>query len=335
MPSLEQLAQALKAQWRGNGAHCIEALAEPEQASDTQLAVCLELRHRSALEASQAGIVLIEAQWDSEALQERNVLLVPHARRAFAQLLDILYPEPERCRKIDRCASIALTAELAEQLEIAPFAVIEEQVRIQAGTRIGAHAVIAQGASIGRDCQIGPHVYIGSNCRLGDRVIVQPGAVIGADGYGFYQDEGRHHKIPQRGIVVIEDEVEIGANVTIDRGTFGETRIGFGSKLDNLVHIAHNVKLGAHALLVAQAGISGSCQLGDYVTLAGQVGIAGHLRIGDHVTVAAKAGVTQHIASGQKVSGYPAQRHQQELKERAVLRKIARKEIIKKNTKQV
>jgi len=201
-------------------------------------------------------------------------------------------------------------------------AVVMEGARIGEGSEIGPNCVIGEHAVIGNDCRIMANVTIRERCVLGDRVIVQPGAVIGSDGYGYEFVKGRHQKIDQVGIVEIGDDVEIGANTTIDRARFGKTVIGEGSKIDNLVQIAHNVMIGKHSLIISQTGISGSAQLGDYVIAGGQVGIAGHVRIGDKATLGARTGVTTHLAGGQTYSGKPAQLLRDELKTQALLRRM-------------
>ena len=171
---------------------------------------------------------------------------------------------------------------------------------------IESGCVIAHGVRLGANCRIYPNVTVRERCILGDRVIVQPGAVIGSCGFGYEFQEGRHQKIPQTGIVEIEDDVEIGANTTIDRARFGRTVIGQGSKIDNLVQIAHNVQVGSHTIICAQVGVAGSTRIGSYVTLAGQVGLAGHLEIGDKAIIGAQSGLSKNVPSGSMVIGAPA-----------------------------
>jgi UDP-3-O-[3-hydroxymyristoyl] glucosamine N-acyltransferase len=190
------------------------------------------------------------------------------------------------------------------------------------GSSIGPNSVIGEDARLGRDCQIMANATVRERCVLGDRVILQPGAVIGADGYGYELVDGRHVKIDQVGIVEIGDDVEIGANATIDRARFGKTLIGVGTKIDNLVQIGHNCVLGKHCLIVSLTGISGSTRLGNYVTMAGQVGTVGHVTIGDHATLAGRTGVTQDLAGGQVYSGRPAQPFRDEMKLRASVRRL-------------
>lgn len=201
-------------------------------------------------------------------------------------------------------------------------AVIMAGARIGDGTDIGPNVVISDDAVIGADCRIMANASVRERCVLGNRVILQPGAVIGSDGYGYEFSEGSHVKIDQVGIVEIGDDVEVGANSTIDRARFGKTIIGEGTKIDNLVQIGHNVILGKHCLIVAQTGISGSTRLGDHVTCAGQVGVVGHITIGDKVTLTARSGVTTSLPGGQVYSGRPAQPFREEMKLRANVRRL-------------
>jgi UDP-3-O-[3-hydroxymyristoyl] glucosamine N-acyltransferase len=206
---------------------------------------------------------------------------------------------------------------------IGPFAVVGDGARIGARTIVHPHVSIGRQSEIGDDCVIHPRVSLRERVRLGNRVIVQDGAVIGSDGFGFARrPDGTHHKIPQIGGVVVEDDVEIGANSTIDRPAVGETRIGAGTKIDNLVQIAHGVTLGRNVLVAAQVGIAGSTTIGDSVTLAGQVGVAGHITIGKGVIATAQTGIPNSVDPGAFVSGYPAIPNREWLKSSAVFRKL-------------
>jgi UDP-3-O-[3-hydroxymyristoyl] glucosamine N-acyltransferase len=208
------------------------------------------------------------------------------------------------------------------QVRIHPGAVVMAGASIGSGTEIGPNCVIGEGVSIGIDCHLMANVSVRERCILGNRVILQPGCVIGSDGYGYELMEGRHVKIDQVGIVEIHDDVEIGANTTIDRARFGKTVIGEGTKIDNLVQIGHNCVIGKHCLIVALVGISGSTRLGDYVTVAGQAGIAGHVTVGDRATLAGRSGVTSSIPGGQVYAGNPAQSFRDEMKQRANVRRL-------------
>jgi UDP-3-O-[3-hydroxymyristoyl] glucosamine N-acyltransferase len=223
---------------------------------------------------------------------------------------------------------------------IHPTAIVGDHVKLGKNVAIHAYAVIEDGAVIGDNAIVYPHTYIGRDSRIGNdtviyhgvtirekvsvgnRVIIHSGTRIGSDGFGFTPDGVSHHKVPQIGVVVIEDDVEIGANVTIDRATFGITRIGKGTKIDNLVQIGHNVTIGEHCIIVAQVGIAGSTEIGDRVTLAGQVGVVGHVKVGDNAVIAAKAGVTKSLPPNSRCSGVPAVPHEKWQKMIVSLRKL-------------
>lgn len=230
---------------------------------------------------------------------------------AFARIVSLIAPiEAKHPKGIHPTAIIGKDVLLGKDVGIGPYVVIEDKVSL------GDHAVIYAGCYIGHGTKIGsravvyPNVSIRESISIGDRVIIHSGTVIGSDGFGFATIKGLHHKIPQLGTVVIEDDVEIGSNVSIDRARFDKTFIGRGTKIDNLVQIAHNVVIGENSIIVAQAGISGSTQIGQGVTLAGQAGLVGHITIGDGAVVAAQAGVTKSVSANTMVSGYPAKPHE-------------------------
>jgi UDP-3-O-[3-hydroxymyristoyl] glucosamine N-acyltransferase len=207
---------------------------------------------------------------------------------------------------------------LGTNVSIQPHAVLEDGVTVGANTVIGAHAYVGHEAKIGTDCLLAPRVTVGARSVLGNRVILHSGVVIGSDGFGFEMSGGRHVKVPQTGFVQLDDDVEVGANTTIDRARFGRTWIGEGTKIDNLVQIAHNVVIGKHSIIVAQTGIAGSAKLGNYVTMGGQAAVVGHVEIGDQVIVAARGGISKNVAPNQTMFGYVAM-PMQEAKEQFVL----------------
>lgn len=264
-------------------------------------------KYLPALRRSRAGAVLTPADFhpavDGTAPRPAFVR-VRNPSLAFATLVERFHPAPPPARPgIAATAVIGTGVTLGAGVSIQPYAVIEDGVQIGEGASIGAHSFIGAGSVIGAESKIYPHVTIRDGTRLGRRVIIHSGAVIGGDGFGFELEEGRHVKIPQVGIVQIDDDVEIGANATVDRARFGRTHIMEGAKIDNLVMIAHNVVIGPHCLIVAQTGISGSTRLGKYVVLAGQAGVVGHIEIGDGARVMAKSGVTKDIAPGAEILG--------------------------------
>ncbi|HIE36250.1 MAG TPA: UDP-3-O-(3-hydroxymyristoyl)glucosamine N-acyltransferase [Candidatus Omnitrophica bacterium] len=242
---------------------------------------------------------------------------------AFAKVISLIAPlEIKHPKGIHHTALISPLAKLGRNVSVGAYTIVEEEVEIGDDTVIYGSCYIGHNTKIGKKCLIYPQVCIRERISVGDRVIIHCGAVIGSDGFGFATVKGVQEKIPQIGTVVIEDDVEIGANVTIDRARFDRTIIGKGTKIDNLVQIAHNVIIGENCIVVAQAGISGSTTLGKGVILAGQAGIVGHIHIGDGAIVAAQAGVTKSIPSNTKVSGYPAKPHQEAKRVNACIQRL-------------
>src|SRR6185312_2155762 len=234
------------------------------------------------------------------------VIRVADPLMAFVQIFQQLRGPRTEPTIIDPSASVHPTAQIGDGAAIGPFAVIGEGATIGAGTRVGAGVALGRGCRIGAGTILYPSVVLYDDCTLGDRVIVQGNAVIGGDGFGYRFHGGAHVKVPQLGWVEIEDDVEIGAGTTIDRGTFGPTRIGKGTKIDNLVMVAHNCRIGRHNIIAAQSGIAGSSSTGDYVVMAGQAGVIDHVHIGDRSVVAAQSGVTKDVAADTCVMGFPA-----------------------------
>lgn len=283
----------------------ITGLASIAEAGEGDLTFFGNPKYLGALKSSKASAALVPVDF-SEQIAAIPVR-VENPSLAFATVLgrfrppSVTYPPG-----IHPSAVVAPDAQIGVGACIQACAVIESGVKVGPGSIIGAHVYLGQNAVVGADCHIYPNVTIRENSLLGDRVIIHSGTVIGSDGFGYETQSGKHVKIPQIGIVQIDNDVEIGANTTIDRARFGRTWIQEGTKIDNLVQIAHNVVVGKHSILVSQVGISGSTRLGSYVTLAGQVGVVGHIEIGDQVIVGAKSGVSKSIPKGQRWYGIPA-----------------------------
>ena len=275
-----------------------------------------------ALAASECGACVTTVELAAH-VPRCPVLLVKDPRGAYAEIAALFYPETPAT--VAQSGNIARDAELADDAVIAPGAVIGAGAAIGARTVIGANAVIGPGVVIGRDCRIGANTTL-CYCLVGNRVILHPGVQIGQDGFGFVPTPGGLRKVPQLGRVLIRDDVEIGANSTIDRGVAGDTVIGAGTKIDNLVQIAHNVEIGARCVIVSQVGISGSCKIGDGVVVGGQVGLADHVTVGDGAQIAAKTGVMRDIGPGEVVMGYPARPIRQFWREVAVLSRLTRRD---------
>ena len=317
---LTELAGRLGCRLEGDGDIEITRVAGIETAGPSDVTFFANNKYAAELRATQAGAVILGENADAAPcamLRTKNPYL------AFAKAVEVFAPAWTPAPGVHRLAFVADTAAVAADASIGPFAVIGEGARIGARTIVQPHAVIARDAQIGDDCLIHAGVSIRERVVLGDRVVVQDGAVIGSDGYGFARNvDGSHYKIPQVGGVVLEDDVEVGANTTIDRPAVGETRIGRGAKIDNLVQIAHGVSVGARSLLAAQVGIAGSTTLEESVTLAGQVGVAGHLTVGKGVVATAQTGIPNSVEAGALVSGYPAIDNRDWLKASAIFRKL-------------
>lgn len=255
-------------------------------------------------EESAASAILVDGPFHSTS---KTLLRVANARVGFARALTVFFPEAAHPAGIHPTAVVDASAQIDATAHVGPYCVIGARVRIGAGTALLGMNHVGENCSLGSNVLLHPNVTLYPKCQIGNRVRIHAGSVIGADGFGYVFEKGAHLKIPQVGGVVIHDDVEIGAQVAIDRGALGPTVIGAGTKIDNLVQIAHNVHIGDHCLVVAQAGIAGSTRLGTHTTLAGQVGLAGHLKIGSRVVVAAQSGVMNDIPDGQKWLGSPAQ----------------------------
>ncbi|AZR73971.1 UDP-3-O-(3-hydroxymyristoyl)glucosamine N-acyltransferase [Anoxybacter fermentans] len=274
--------------------------------------------HKEAEKTEAAAVIVPKTITKSS----KTLVQVDNPRLAFARIAREFMPKPLVTGEIHPTSVIHPTAVIGEDVSIHPYAVIDEGVRIGPRTVIGPGVYVGKGVKIGADCEIHANVVIEYETRIGDRVIIHGGTVLGSDGYGFVTTKEGHYKIPQLGNVIIEDDVEIGANVTIDRGAIGSTIIGRGTKIDNLVHLAHNVETGPECLIVAQSGIAGSTKLGKRVTMAGQSGVFGHLKVGDYVTLAARGVITSNVESGSFLSGFPAIDHKQNYKIKAASRRV-------------
>ena len=304
--SVADIAQIIRGELVGDGGLKISGCSGIQEAKEGEITFLANPKYLSQAETSKAFAIIIPRQM---SLPGKTVIRVDNPSFAFTQVLNHFIEQlPSTHPKgVHPTAIIAPNAKLGKNVAVGPYAVIESDVVIGDGAVIYGHCYIAHGASIGSNVLFYSGVNIREGVVIANRVIVHNGTVIGSDGYGYVTVEGKHVKIPQIGTVVVHDDVEIGANVTIDRARFDKTEIGEGTKIDNLVHIAHNVTIGKHCLIVAQAGISGSSKLGNYVILAGQVGVVGHLTIGDGVIVTAQSGVSRSIKAGEQVFGSPAQ----------------------------
>jgi UDP-3-O-[3-hydroxymyristoyl] glucosamine N-acyltransferase len=305
--TVQELAREVGASFEGDGSIEITGIAAPERASSGDLIFVDSAKHADRAAASAAQCVVVPG---GISIPGKTVLRAKEAKVAFAKAAALLREPSVIANGVHPTAVIAPLAKISPSAGIAPYAVIGEDVHVGERTQVGSHCVIGAGCWIGDDCRIHPRVTLYANVRIGNRVEIHAGAVLGADGFGYTYGDGRHWKFPQTGIIEIADEVEIGANTTIDRGSLDDTRIAKGVKLDNLVHVGHNVKIGEHTVVAAQSGISGSSVLGHHVIVGGQVGIADHCTLEDQSVAGAQAGIPtgKTIRSGQVVWGTPARR---------------------------
>ncbi len=307
----------------GDPAAAFHGISSLDLASARDVSFLGNPKYVTQFQKSQAGACLI-APGMGGAPAGMALVEVENPTMAFSAVIQhFAQQEPPFVAGVDPRAMIDPTASFdPEKVRVHAGAVIMAGAVIGDGSEIYPNAVIGRSVVIGRDCLIYQNVSIRERCVLGDRVVLQPGAVIGADGFGYEFSAGKHQKIPQVGIVELENDVEVGANTTIDRARFGKTLIGEGTKIDNLVQIGHNVQIGKHCLVIALTGIAGSSKLGNYVTCAAQVGIAGHLEVGDKAVLAARSGVTHDLPGGAVYLGNPAQTMKQELKVMALQRRL-------------
>ena len=305
--TVQELAALVGGQFAlaADGAKTIRGGAAIAEASEGDVTFFGNAKYLAALKSCRATAALVPLDFAEEI--PPVAIRVENPSLSFAKLVEKFAPAPVTFPPgVHPSAVIGREVTIGEGASVQPFVVIEDGVEIGAGSVIGAHGYIGHGAKVGANCLLHPRVTVGARCLVGNRVILHSGVVLGSDGFGFEFSGGKHVKIPQIGIVQLDDDVEIGANTTLDRARFGRTWIGEGTKIDNLVQIAHNVVIGKHSLVIALTGIAGSVKIGNYVTIAGQVGIVGHIEIGDQVIVAAKSGISKNIAAKEVVWGSPS-----------------------------
>ena len=317
--TLDELARHVGGRLRGRGERVIGGIAPLEDAGEGELSFFTNPRYRRAAEATRAGAILVAP---GAELPDHDLLEVSEPYAALAALLELFHPVAPRRAEISPLAHVAAGVSLGRDVAIEPYAVVGEGAALGDRVRVGSGSVIGESCRVGDDTELRPLVVLYPGTWVGRRCLVHSGAVLGADGFGFATTGGVHRKIPQVGRVVVEDDVEIGANSAVDRATLGETRVGAGSKIDDLVMVAHGVKLGPHCLLAAQTGIAGSTRVGHHAAFGGQAGAIGHLALGDRVAVAAKAAVYADVEDGVMVAGVPALEHRQWKRIQAVQKRL-------------
>ncbi len=317
--SLARIAEIVEGEIKGDFNKTIGGGAPFDDAAPNDITFADNARLLKRINETKAGAVIVPLDFQSSS---KNIILVDHPRVAFAKVLKLFHQPSQPDAGISSNAHIGNSFVCGKDITIGHFAVIGNNVTIGDRVILYPNVVIGDKVVIGNDVEIYPNVTVLERCRIGSRVTIQAGTVIGSDGFGFASDGKKYYKIPQTGIVQIDDDVEIGAGNTVDRATFGKTWIGQGVKTDNLVHIAHNVKIGENTVIVAQVGISGSTTIGRHTIIAGQAGIRDHLTIGDRVTIGPQAGISKSIPKGEVVSGSPELPHRLWLKVQRIIPRL-------------
>lgn len=323
--SPEEILEIVQAKTtRGSTDSTISGIAGLESAHEGDLSFLGNLKYRSQVAGTQASLILVPEEYEGEPNENQVYAMVPNPSAALGQICarieQQLWPKP--AAGIHASAVVDKDADVASTATIGPQCVVESGARIGENVHLQAQVFVGRNAGVGSESWLMPGVIVGAECEIGRRVRLHSGVVIGSDGFGYEFVDGRHEKVPQVGSVLIEDDVEIGANSTIDRARFSRTVIGEGTKIDNLVQIAHNVIIGKHCILCAQVGISGSAVLEDYVILGGQAGVAGHIKVGKGVKSGGRAGITSDVEAGAFVNGYPAMPYMQERRIQVLQRKL-------------
>ncbi|MCB9849733.1 MAG: UDP-3-O-(3-hydroxymyristoyl)glucosamine N-acyltransferase [Phycisphaerales bacterium] len=318
--TLAELATLVGGELHGDGTRTLSGVAPLDVAQEGEISWLSDLRFAPKLKKTQASALIVPPEITDPP---RDAIICKKVDHALAQVMTHFAPPVVHPPQgIDETARIAPGAKIGDNVAIGPYVVIEQGAVVGDGTILHTGVYIGAEAHVGANCTLWPHVVVRERCTLGDRVIIHAQSVIGADGFGYYLHEGRHTRVPHIGGVIIEDDVEIGACSCVDRSKTGNTVIKQGAKIDNLVQVAHNVVVGANAVLCAQVGVAGSARLGSYVLLGGHVGIRDNIELGDGVQVAACSCVPQDVAAGAKVAGLPAIEFRQYLRESASLRKL-------------
>jgi UDP-3-O-[3-hydroxymyristoyl] glucosamine N-acyltransferase len=316
------IAELVRGTLIGDGSVRVRAIAPLDRATAADLSFLGAPKYAAAFAATRAGVVLVAPDLAESPGSVAARIIVAKPMEAMLSLLPRFHRAPKAPVGIHATAIIGSRAKLGANVSVGPYAVIGDDVSLGGGTVVGAHCVVGAGVEIGEAGLLYPSVTVYSGSRIGNRVTIHAGARIGSDGFGYVQQDGQHLKIPHVGRCLIEDDVEIGANTTIDRGSIDDTVVGAGTKIDNLVQIAHNVRVGKACLIMAQVGIAGSVRVEDGAMLLGQVGVSGHHTVGKRAILAAQAGVFGDIPAGETWSGYPARPHKEALRAQAALFKL-------------
>lgn len=313
-----EVSRVVNGRLEGDPATQLRGVAPIDEAGGQELGFLASRSYVDRISETGAGALLVAEDLEGDVAEREGApttrIFVDDPHAVLPKLLGRFHPPEPVEPDIHPTAVIGSGVSLGNDVSIGPYAVLDDGAVVGDRVRVGAHVVVGRGSRIGADSVLHPHVVLYPGAVLGERVILHAGVRIGVDGFGYATEDGAHRKIPQVGSCTIEDDVEIGANAAVDRGSIGSTRIGRGTKLDNLVHLGHNVKVGEASILVAQVGIAGSARLGSGVLCGGQAGIGGHIEIGDGARIGAQAGVISDVEPGATVSGYPARNHRDYLR---------------------
>ncbi|MDL2212889.1 UDP-3-O-(3-hydroxymyristoyl)glucosamine N-acyltransferase [Bacteroides sp. OttesenSCG-928-E20] len=304
--SAKQIASYLHGEIVGNENVTVHTFAKIEEGIPGALSFLSNPKYTQYIYKTQSSIVLVNKDFIPEHDIAATLIRVDNAYESLAKLLTLYQESKPKKTGIDPLACIASTAQIGENVYIGPFAYVGEHTIIGDNSIIHPQAYIGDSAKLGNNCIVYPHVTVYQECRIGNNCVIHSGAVIGADGFGFAPSASGYEKIPQIGIVILEDNVEIGANTCVDRATMGATIVHSGAKLDNLIQIAHNDEIGSHTVMAAQAGVAGSTKVGEWCMIGGQVGLSGHITVGDKVGIAAQSGIPRSVKSNQQIMGSPA-----------------------------
>ena len=318
---LGEIASVIEGQVVGDADHPINGVSQIQDANSGTITFLSNPAYRKYLDITDADAIIVE---EKSLLKEKMGIVVKNSQFAMAKTLRLFNPVKKEKPFIDPNASISKYASIGKNVSISSGACIKKGARIGDGCKIGSNAFIGKDTSLGNNCELYPNVSIYNNVSIGSRVIIHSGTTIGSDGFGYVTINNIHEKIPQTGDVVIKDDVEIGSNCSIDRATIGSTIVGEMTKIDNLVHIAHNVKIGKGCLITAGFAVAGSTEIGDFCTFAGQVGVAPHLKIGNNSIVASKSGVTRSLKGQNTYAGFPARDIKEHNRRQALINEIGR-----------
>jgi len=321
---LGKVAELVGARLAGDPDYEVSSVASLEDAGPSDVSFLADRKFLRHLKDTKAGAVVLHPSLaDSSAAAGKNLLLADEPNPTFSRVAALFAPPPPTYEPgVHESAVVHPSAEVDPSAHVGPLCVVGEGARVGAGTVLTALVYLGPGVVVGGDCVLHPGVVVREHCRIGDRVVLHAGAVIGSDGFGYETVDGEHRKIPQTGNVVVEDDVEIGSCTCVDRARFASTVIGRGTKIDNLVQVAHNVVLGPGCLLAAQVGISGSGRFGKGVVAAGQVGVNPHVRVGDRAVLSGKSGITKDVPPGVIVSGFPPALHSEFLRREVAVKKL-------------